>query len=118
MEPDEAMAELRSIKGIGPFYSALHVIRASGLADVLPENEPMVLEAAARHDGLPHPPTPEQFRAMAEAWKPFRTWAAVLMRAAENSDARAGRGDGVGRRSRIMRIMERLQQELRRWPSW
>lgn len=82
MEPDEAMADLRSIKGIGPFYSALIVIRASGLADVLPENEPTVLDAAARLYGLPHPPTPEQFRGMAEAWKPFRTWAAVLMRAA------------------------------------
>ena len=84
MEPDAAMADLQSIKGIGPFYSALIVVRASGLADVLPEHEPKVLDAAMRLYGLPHPPAPEQFLAMAEPWRPFRTWAVVLMRAAVN----------------------------------
>ena len=34
MNPDAAMADLKSLRGIGPFYSALIVIRACGLADV------------------------------------------------------------------------------------
>jgi DNA-3-methyladenine glycosylase II len=81
-DPDAAMAELRAINGIGPFYSALIVIRGSGLADVLPVKEPKVLAMAARLYGLPEPPTEVEFRAMAEPWRPFRTWAVVLLRAA------------------------------------
>jgi len=82
MDPDEAMADLQTIKGIGPFYSALIVIRASGHADVLPTNEPKVLELAARLYGLSRPPTPAGFETMALPWRPFRTWAAVFLRVA------------------------------------
>ena len=38
--PDAAAAELQQIKGIGPFYSSLIVIRGTGFADVLPVAEP------------------------------------------------------------------------------
>jgi len=38
--PDEAMTRLQQIKGIGPFYSSLIVIRGTGFADVLPLAEP------------------------------------------------------------------------------
>jgi DNA-3-methyladenine glycosylase II len=37
--PEQAMAELRQINGIGPFYSALIVIRGTGFTDVLPVQE-------------------------------------------------------------------------------
>jgi len=33
---------------------------------------------------LPRTPTDSEFLAMAEAWKPFRTWVTVLIRAAGN----------------------------------
>jgi DNA-3-methyladenine glycosylase II len=82
IDPDTAMAELRTIKGIGAFYSSLIVVRASGLADVLPVNEPKVLALTAELYGLPGPPAEPEFRALAERWRPFRTWAAVLIRAA------------------------------------
>jgi DNA-3-methyladenine glycosylase II len=80
--PERAMAELQSIKGIGPFYSALIVIRGTGFADVLPVNEPRALELADRLYDLAEPLGPAQFGVLAEAWKPFRTWAVVLIRAA------------------------------------
>jgi DNA-3-methyladenine glycosylase II len=80
--PDQAMAGLQSITGIGPFYSALIVIRGTGFADVLPVGEPRVLALTARLYGLPGPPAEAEFRSLAEAWRPFRTWAAVLIRAA------------------------------------
>lgn len=81
LSPDEAMQELQQIKGIGPFYSALIVIRGSGLADVLPENEPKSLELVRQLYGLSKLPTPVELDKIAEPWKPFRTWATVLIRA-------------------------------------
>jgi DNA-3-methyladenine glycosylase II len=80
--PDAALAELRSLPGVGPFYSALIVVRGSGFADVLPADEPQLLGLVARLYGLPGPPTPEQFAALAEPWRPLRTWVSVLIRAA------------------------------------
>lgn len=81
LSPDVAMAEVRTIKGIGPYYSSLIVARSTGLADVAVA-EPKGMELAGRLWGLPGPPTEAEFLTMAEAWKPFRTWAAVLIRAA------------------------------------
>jgi len=82
MDEDEALLQLRTIKGIGPFYASLILIRGTGLADLLPDREPRALESAGRLYGMPGPATAEQFRALAEAWRPFRTWAVVLLRAA------------------------------------
>jgi DNA-3-methyladenine glycosylase II len=80
--PERAMTGLQSINGIGPFYSALIVIRGTGFTDVLPVNEPKALALTAELYGLPAPPTEAQFRDLAEPWRPFRTWAVVLIRAA------------------------------------
>jgi DNA-3-methyladenine glycosylase II len=79
--PEGAAADLQAIKGIGPFYSELIVIRATGFADVLPTSEPKALDLAGRLYGLGGPATPEQLRELAEPWRPFRTWAVVLIRA-------------------------------------
>jgi 3-methyladenine DNA glycosylase/8-oxoguanine DNA glycosylase len=73
---------LREIPGIGPFYSALIVIRATGFADVLPVGEPKFRTLAERLYHLRAPVSDTELAALAEAWKPFRTWAAVLIRAA------------------------------------
>jgi DNA-3-methyladenine glycosylase II len=79
--PERAATDLQAIKGIGPFYSELIVIRATGFADVLPTSEPKALDLAGRLYGLGGPATPSQLRELAEPWRPFRTWAAVLIRA-------------------------------------
>ena len=80
--PDEAMTRLQAISGIGPFYSALIAIRGTGFADILPVNEPRLLALAAELYGLGGPPGEAEFRRLAEPWRPLRTWAAVLIRAA------------------------------------
>jgi DNA-3-methyladenine glycosylase II len=80
--PDDAMQELQQIKGIGPFYSSLIVIRGTGFADVLPVAEPKALALTAQLYGRPEPLPDEDFREIAEVWKPLRTWAVVLIRAA------------------------------------
>lgn len=80
--PEAATADVQSIKGIGPFYASLIVIRAVGFTDVLPLGEPMLLGLVGRLYGLDGPASPEQLGQIADAWKPFRTWASVLVRAA------------------------------------
>jgi DNA-3-methyladenine glycosylase II len=79
MGPERATAELRTLAGIGPFYASLILVRACGLADVL-AYEPRLGSSVARLYGLDHPPSQEEFEALAERWRPFRTWASVLVR--------------------------------------
>lgn len=78
---EAAAAEVQRLPGIGPFYSGLIVVRATGFTDVLP-----VIEAKARalvHElyALPEPLDDEAYLAFAERWAPWRTWATVLVRA-------------------------------------
>jgi DNA-3-methyladenine glycosylase II len=80
--PEPATAQLQQIGGIGPFYSSLIVIRGTGFADVLPVSEPRALELISRLYDLDGPPTPAQIQEIAEPWRPLRTWAVVLIRAA------------------------------------
>jgi DNA-3-methyladenine glycosylase II len=80
--PEAAMEDLQRINGIGPFYSALIVIRASGFTDVLPRDENKALALVGDLYGLGGPATAEQLIEIAEAWRPYRTWATVLIRAA------------------------------------
>jgi DNA-3-methyladenine glycosylase II len=82
MDPGDAMRDLQELPGIGPFYSALIVIRACGLTDVLPTQEPKALELVRRLYDLDATPTPAELTALAEPWRPYRTWVTVLVRAA------------------------------------
>jgi DNA-3-methyladenine glycosylase II len=80
-EPEEAMAGLRQLAGIGPFYAALIQIRATGAADILPSEERNALGLAGELYGLAGPMSQTEFAERAEAWRPWRTWATVLIRA-------------------------------------
>jgi len=81
---DEALARLRELPGLGPFYATLVLVRATGSADAFVPIE-RLRRAAARVYGLPEPPSEEAFAAMADRWRPFRAWACVLLRAGEAS---------------------------------
>ncbi|MFH8250961.1 DNA-3-methyladenine glycosylase family protein [Microbacterium sp. B2969] len=81
LEPREAMLELQRLPGIGPFYSALIVVRACGHADVLSLDEPMTRGAVRDLYGLDTEPDDATLERIAEAWRPFRTWACVTLRA-------------------------------------
>ncbi|HST64085.1 MAG TPA: DNA-3-methyladenine glycosylase 2 family protein [Mycobacteriales bacterium] len=82
MDPAVAMASVRELPGIGPFYAALIVVRACGLADVLVPNEAIAMDTIADLYGLDGPPSLTELERIAEPWRPFRTWATVLLRAA------------------------------------
>lgn len=77
-----AMTRLQTIRGIGPFYSALIVIRACGRADVLPDAEPKALALTGELYGFGRPVTAAEMALLAQQWSPLPTWAVVLIRAA------------------------------------
>jgi DNA-3-methyladenine glycosylase II len=81
MSPADAMLDVQQLPGIGPFYSALIVIRSCGLTDVLSTQEEHTRAAVQALYGLDHAPDDAELARIAEAWRPFRTWAAVSLRA-------------------------------------
>jgi DNA-3-methyladenine glycosylase II len=89
--PDATTDDMQRLKGIGPFYAALITIRAVGFADVPPADEPMLRDLVTQLYHLPEPCSREQFLEIAEAWRPYRTWASVLIRAASGRLADAPR---------------------------
>jgi DNA-3-methyladenine glycosylase II len=88
----QATVELRRLEGIGPFYAELIMIRGSGLADALPSDEPRLKQLVAELYGLAAPPSLDELATIAEVWRPLRTWAAVLIRAAAKRLEPTGRG--------------------------
>ena len=91
LPPDQAEAELQELPGIGPFYSALIVIRSLGHADVLSIEESRSREAIQRLYGIDHELTDAELTEIAEAWRPFRTWVTVMIRALSARPTLVGR---------------------------
>jgi DNA-3-methyladenine glycosylase II len=81
---DEAIARLRELPGLGPFYASLVLLRATGATDAFFPIE-RLRHAAARVYDLPEAPSEQAFTAIAERWRPFRSWACVLLRAGERA---------------------------------
>jgi DNA-3-methyladenine glycosylase II len=91
--PEAAYAEIQRIPGIGPFYAALVVLRASGFADAwLDYGRHRGLDHAARYYGLEGELDAQSAAELAERWRPFRTWALVLMRIAGERGTRIATG--------------------------
>lgn len=89
--PERSFEDVQRLEGIGPFYAGLIVLRATGFADAaLPMTEPKVLRSAAELYGSSEPLTLERFTELADKWRPFRTWATVLIRLAGERARRGG----------------------------
>lgn len=82
LEPDSAIGEVCKIKGIGPFYGSLIVIRALGHTDVLPRQESKARDYVRRLYELPGVPNDAELARIAQPWRPWRTWCTVLLRSA------------------------------------
>ncbi len=78
MPVEAALARLESLPGIGPFFAQGILYRGAGLADVLP-TEDITLYAIQNAYHLSGPPGQAEIERMAEAWRPFRMWASVLL---------------------------------------
>jgi DNA-3-methyladenine glycosylase II len=76
---DEALAELKTLPGVGDFYAQLILIRGAGSRDFLPTAESRLRRAVARAYEI-EDPTQERIEEIAESWRPFRSWVAFLLR--------------------------------------
>ena len=80
--PEDAIAGLQRLAGIGPFYASLVLIRGAGARDVLPAGEPRIRRATAVAYARPQLASDDDaFLAVAERWRPWRSWVAFLLRA-------------------------------------
>jgi DNA-3-methyladenine glycosylase II len=82
MPATDAMTGLQRIKGLGPVYSMLVYLRSTGVTDGLAVGEPRLAGYLRHYYGLASAPDAAELERIAEPWRPFRTWAGVLFRAA------------------------------------
>jgi DNA-3-methyladenine glycosylase II len=80
-DPAEVRARLRTVNGIGEFGAGLIHLRASGVQDALVHGAPRLAALVGAGYGLGGPASAEELDRIAEPWRPFRTWTAVLIRA-------------------------------------
>ncbi|CAN5600753.1 DNA-3-methyladenine glycosylase [soil metagenome] len=76
---DEALSQLQQLPGIGPFSAELVLLRGAGDPDHFPTHERRLHHAMAELYGLSDP-TSSQLTEIADGWRPYRTWASVLLR--------------------------------------
>ncbi len=95
---------LRSIRGIGPFWSSGIYLRGCGIADAFPA-EPLSIAALGITHGLGDQPSATDVERLSETFRPFRMWVCFLLRVAANRELVPGiRGREMAiRRSAPMR---------------
>jgi DNA-3-methyladenine glycosylase II len=74
----EALALLRTIAGIGPFFAQGILMRGAGLVDAVTDDE-VSMQAIERAYGLQAPPSAAEVTEITDRWRPFRMWALVLL---------------------------------------
>lgn len=76
---DDALDLLQQIPGIGPFSAELILVRGAGAPDVFPTRERR-LHAAMAEVYEVDDPTVDKLSQIADRWRPYRSWAALLLR--------------------------------------
>ena len=78
--PDtDVKAELTKLKGVGEWTSDIYLLMALLRPDVMPKGDIALHAAYQKLAGLDERPGSEEFIAIAEKWKPFRSVAARLL---------------------------------------
>ncbi|GLY49095.1 DNA-3-methyladenine glycosylase II [Lentzea sp. NBRC 102530] len=73
MKPAAAVLAVQQVKGLGPFAAELVVLRGANAPDAVPHNEARLTDEVVELYGRP-------LAEVSEAWRPYRTWAAVHLR--------------------------------------
>ena len=74
----EALAQLRALPGIGEFFAQGILMRGAGLVDAVTDDD-LTPRAIQLLYALPERPDRAAVLKRAEAWRPFRMWAIVLL---------------------------------------
>ena len=75
VDPGQAVQRVQQVKGLGPFAAELVVIRGANAPDALPRHERRLDAEIAERYG-----PGRTLAEVSEAWRPYRTWAAVHLR--------------------------------------
>ena len=76
LDPGQAIQRVQQVKGLGPFAAELVVVRGANAPDALPRHERRLDAEITERYGPGHTLTE-----ISQAWRPYRTWAAVHLRA-------------------------------------
>ena len=79
LRPDEAMEQMTSIKGIGPWTAEVFLLFNAGHADIFPAGDLALQEAVKLAFKLDERPSDKITRKIAEQWAPWRGVAARLL---------------------------------------
>jgi DNA-3-methyladenine glycosylase II len=76
LDPEQAIRRVQQVKGLGPFGAELVVLRGANTPDALPSHDHRLGAEVAEWYGTGH-----TLAEVSDAWRPYRTWAAVHLRA-------------------------------------
>jgi DNA-3-methyladenine glycosylase II len=76
LDPSQAVQRVQQVNGLGPFAAELVVLRGANAPDALPHHERRLDAEIAEQYG-----TGRSLPELSQAWQPYRTWAAVHLRA-------------------------------------
>ncbi len=79
MEDEPAIAELSKALGVGRWTAEIYLMFALGRVDIMPGNDLGLITAAHHLKGMRKRPDEKKLRRMAEAWKPWRSVASLLL---------------------------------------
>lgn len=80
MPPADARTQLEQLPGIGPFSSAIIVVRALGHTDFMTGTITELNNTVGQLYNLGHPATPGELAVISSAWSPWRTWSQLYVR--------------------------------------
>jgi DNA-3-methyladenine glycosylase II len=83
----DALTELRELPGIGEWTATGVLTRGCGVADTVPLGDRISRGAVGHFYDLGNDPTDDEWLAVAEAWRPYRMWATVLLHMAWRREA-------------------------------
>lgn len=76
VDPEQAVQTVQQVKGLGPFAAELVVLRGANAPDAVPRHERRLEAEITERYGADRSPAE-----VSAAWRPYRTWAAVHLRA-------------------------------------
>jgi DNA-3-methyladenine glycosylase II len=79
LSEEQALEKLGEIHGVGAWTAGHILLRGTGAKDVMSAVEPRVFHAVALAYGLHKDPTEKELTEISDRWRPYRTWATVLV---------------------------------------